>query len=477
MNPLEFELHIPNTQRALSLVTDFSRQVVEETSLRRPGNFGKLLVAAARHLIDTAYLPGESGKIIMAASISADRIEVRLRDFGIPRDVDSLERGTQQGTCWASRLPFADSADELHWKSFGPEGKELTISKATHDRHITETGRNLAAYSSTTPKAAPQEYRVRRMVPDDALAISQAIYRAYGTTYTNPDIYYPERVAAENASGSIISFVAEAGNGDIVGHYALERNQAGPVAEGGQAVVDPAHRGRGLLGKMKAAALAHGRELGLKGVYASAVTLHVFTQKANLAYGAHLCSADLSVIPGSETLRAIDTPKTSQRETLLVYFIPFAGLRASSLSVPEPHRRMVSKIYEQFGVEAKWLEPSSPAGHGTHSVRLDARLATATITVHQIGSDTVNAVRNAKRELIEQRHAEVVLLQLPINDPTTATVANELAADGFHLTGIGPWFLAEGDSLRLAYLTEPVDPTQMKFQEPFGEELVRYAIG
>ncbi len=71
------------------------------------------------------------------------------------------------------------------------------------------------------------------MRPADALTVSQLIYKTYGPSYFNRDVYYPERVAAQNVSGAIVSFVAEAAaSGEIVGHYALERNQPGPVAEG-----------------------------------------------------------------------------------------------------------------------------------------------------------------------------------------------------------------------------------------------------
>ncbi len=38
------------------------------------------------------------------------------------------------------------------------------------------------------------------MRPEDAVGISQLMYRAYGGSYFNADVYYPERVAAQNAT-------------------------------------------------------------------------------------------------------------------------------------------------------------------------------------------------------------------------------------------------------------------------------------
>jgi len=97
-----------------------------------------------------------------------------------------------------------------------------------------------------------------------------------------------------------------AGNGEVVGHYALERNQPGPVAEGGQAVVDPAHRGRKILDRLKMAALDHAREIGLAGVWADAVTVHTFTQKANLTLGAKLCAVEPERAEARAALRPAD---------------------------------------------------------------------------------------------------------------------------------------------------------------------------
>jgi len=475
MEPLEFELHVPNDRRASRLVGGFAHQVVNTTALRDRERLADLVQAAADHLIDHAYLPGETGKIVIRAEMGPRWIAFRLRDFGLPRDVGKLEKEAQRHSNWAGRLPGIKAADQLHWKSYGPEGKELTIRKSIHDRHIKEHDRNLTPYADTVPQAPEQSYRIRRMRPEEAVVVSQAIYKAYGTTYTNPDVYYPDRIAAANASGSLISFVAEAENGDIVGHYALERNQPGPVAEGGQAVVAPEHRGRKLLDRMKSAALEHARELGLHGVYAEAVTLHVYTQKANVSYGGCLCSAELGVIPGSEKLRGIETPETTQRETLLIYFIPFVRQTPGALSVPDRHQELISRIYAGFGSAIEFARPTKPTGPGLFEVKTDARLATATITVESVGADSSSAIRRARRELVEQKHAETIILQLPISDPATARVAEAAEADGFVLAGIGPSFLPNDDTLRMIYLTEPVDPSKMNFYQPFAEELVRCA--
>jgi hypothetical protein len=67
------------------------------------------------------------------------------------------------------------------------------------------------------------------------------MYRAYGNTYLNEDVYYPERVAAQDAAGTVISYVAVGAGGQVAGHYAWERSVAGPVVEGGAGRRRPPH--------------------------------------------------------------------------------------------------------------------------------------------------------------------------------------------------------------------------------------------
>src|SRR5690606_27404580 len=147
--------------------------------------------------------------------------------------------------------------------------------KWLHADHVEKVaGAELAPFHEDVPLAPPQEYTFRRMLPEEATQVSQLMYRAYGNSYFNEDVYYPDRVEAQNASNRVLSFVAVGANGKLAGHYALELNQEGPVAEGGQAVVDPAHRGRGLLDRMKDVALGEAARLKLFGWYADAVSVH-----------------------------------------------------------------------------------------------------------------------------------------------------------------------------------------------------------
>src|SRR5205823_8722974 len=88
----------------------------------------------------------------------------------------------------------------------------------------------LARYRDDEPQTPAQEYVIRRLEPGDAIQVARCVYRAYGYSYLNEDLYYPERIARLNADGELISAVSVDESGEIVGHYALEREGLGRVA-------------------------------------------------------------------------------------------------------------------------------------------------------------------------------------------------------------------------------------------------------
>ncbi len=325
------------------------------------------------------------------------------------------------------------------------------------------------------PEAPQQEYSIRRMIDTQAAEVSQLMYRAYGNTYFNEDVYYPERLATQNADDKVLSFVARSHDGDVVGHYALELNQDGPVAEGGQAVVHPAHRGRGLLGRMQQVALQQARQLELVGWFADAVSVHTRTQQSHVNHGGHLTAVDLGIAPRSESFHEI-AEEQPQRVTCLLYFHWLTEPSPRTIYIPAKHQAITSQIYENLKCPIQLGEGSIPSGHSRMAVKVDAGAAIAFVRAAQLGIDTANTIRHAKRKLVEHAHIEVVYVELPLQDTATPHIVDELEADGFGFIGIAPHFSAAGDLLRLAYLVDPLARDPIKTDEAFAGQLVDYTL-
>jgi len=65
---------------------------------------------------------------------------------------------------------------------------------------------------------------------------------------------------------------------------------------------------------------------------------------------------------------------------------------------------------------------------------------------------------------------------LPLEDPATPQLAEELESEGLAFAGIAPEFSTRGDLLRLAYLVESLEREPIKTFEPLGDQLVNYCL-
>ncbi|MEO8205595.1 MAG: GNAT family N-acetyltransferase [Chthoniobacterales bacterium] len=483
-NGLGFELKIHNDVRAYAMVEAFSREILSHASLapKIQEGLASLILAAAADAIEHAYPPGENGPIVISSTQDNHQILITIRDYGLPQDLPQLEAAIHANTKAKRRMAlgidWAHLADELHWISYGPEGKALCITRWLHETSIVdhpERG-DLTPFTEQTPAAPPHNYEIRRMRADEAVQVSQLMYKAYGSSYFNQDVYYPERVAALNKNGDILSFVAVDETGCLAGHYALEKNQDGPVMEGGQAVVDPAHRGRHLLERLKDAAIAAAKDLHLIGLWADAVTVHTFTQKANIEHGAHLACINLGISPQDEVFRGIDQSLQVQRVTCVLYFLWLKPAEARVVFAPARHEDALEKLYANLGCPVTFGEPRQPEGHGELLLHLNQNAMTGFARILKTGSDSAAAIRHAKREMIEKSHAQTVFAELPLWQPGTPAISEALAAEGFSFCGIAPHFCEGGDLLRMVYLTGELAPEPIHLQEDIARWLLSYAL-
>lgn len=478
---MELELRLTNDPRGLPSVAAFAAEALKHLAGGEEERDGllKLILAATADAVAHAYPKGEAGSVLLTFQFGASRLVVTVRDYGLPQDFHRLEASLAAGDRrQVLGLDWAHFADELHCIGYGPKGKALQIIKSLHDTPVTghPGGGDLRPFDQAAELAPEQVYEIRRMRPEEAVQVSQLMYRSYGGSYFNPDVYYPERMRSLNEEGVILSFVAVDAAGQVVGHYALEKNQDGPVMEGGQAVVDPAHRGRKLLDRMKDAAIAEGRRLRLLGIYGDAVTVHTFSQKMNIAHGGRLACANLGISPKTEVFRGLAQAEQPQRVSCLLYFLWLAPPPPRAVYAPGHHREALAKLYANLGVTVSFAEGAAASGPGELAVRYEASGGRAFIQVHRVGADTPAMIRRTKRDLIEKSHAEALYVDLPLDQSGTPGAADALAPEGFWFGGIAPHFSKTGDCLRLIYLTGELAGGPIQIAEEIGHWLVGYAL-
>jgi hypothetical protein len=397
----------------------------------------------------------------------ADAVLLRFTQRGLPIDAQYAARDER----WNQIL---QSADRAAWRWHGRTGTELAL-RFVHGNSSQGTHSVPPAHEEPVQAAPEQEYQVRRFVPADARGVARCFYATYGYGYDVPAVYEPRRLTKMNENEEYISFVALDRNGEVVAHYALHREPGAAIAEGCGAVVDPRHRGRHLLERLRARAESHARDIGLAAYYTEPVTDHAITQRESEKFGAHITAISLGYSPRTMLAKHMEgLTATSQRQSLTLYVKPLRPLERRRIFAPARHREMLARIYAQLGIPVDMHDGDAAPGEGTLQTMIEKASQVATIRFDSVGTQTPGIARQAVSDLRQIGGLGTVYAMLPLADPGTPRLGEALEREGFFFSGLAPLMHARGDALRLQLLLDPVDSRQLTIASEFGRELLAY---
>lgn len=314
-------------------------------------------------------------------------------------------------------------------------------------------------------------YDIRPFRSGDAAGVSQLVREVYGDAYTvHEELYDPEAIAALNERGELVSIVAAAPGGEIVGHYALECSQPG-VAETGEAMVSPDHRHHGLMEQMRELVEAAARRLKLLAIFGRCVTSHTFSQKSEERAGCLPCGLSLGNAP--RTFHTVGQAP-AQRMSTVMYAKLLAEHAAPGLHVPPRHRAMVGRIYEQWGLQASFSDATASAQ--ASEIALDARpdLGEASFRAVGVGRDFAGRLALAVGEQQASGRIEALFLDVPLSRPGAAEAVAAAESQGFFFSGVAPGFFEGSDALCLQRPLVAMDLDLLQLSHPFSRELREY---
>lgn len=487
---LNFRIEIPGLPEMEPMLREFAARAISLADIDGTRHDALLdAVVSAVNLVEREIMEGGDDPVDLSIGVTVDAaaIEFAILERGVPLGDDDLEA---PGHAIPEQIRPARVFDRLWWVQRGPEGSELHL-RAHRDHpaiHVLETAQARldrdaaeADHAETTPSESTPEYQIRDYRPGDGLEVARRIYESYGHSYPNPDLYYPDRVDALNEGGRIKSIICETDDGEFVGHYALERPDLGPIGEAGQAVIDHAHRGHGLMRPMRAAVEAAGDSLGLLGIWSQPTARHPFSQKMNIGFGSTPSALCLGTTPAETSLRGGVGGSAGgddhARHSCFLYWHPLRQEPPITAFVPAATAGLVTRLYAARNRPAT-IEiegEDGPPDAGELHVRFDAPRAVGRIELDRIGAASIDAVRSALLVMEGAAHAAVVFIDLPIDDPGCGRLATRLLDDGCRLAGIGPRFrrTAGGgeDVLRLQRVLAPVDEAGIVVEGDLGREL------
>ena len=323
------------------------------------------------------------------------------------------------------------------------------------------------------------EAQFRFLQPDEGAVLSEAIRVAYGETYDVRWVYDPAQVSERLATGTYVSCVAESPEGELLCHEGMSLAAAGDaVGHSGQAVTMPAARGQHLFTRTKRFLMDWAQEQGLAGMYSEATAAHPYSQRANVELGAHETGFLLGWIPASVSNDAAE--KGQRRQSAALFYSKLNDGHERDVYAPPRHHEIVRSTLELCELRGTLADP--PAGTQLQErtelhVEVDADHNLALITVDAPGADLETMVAAERHHLFHGKGLDAVYLDLPLENPATALLADHLESLGVSYSGVFPNKRADGDVLRMQSLHRvKVNADDVAVASDHGRELLDYVL-
>ena len=319
----------------------------------------------------------------------------------------------------------------------------------------------------------------RFLGPDEGTVLTRAIEAAYGQSYDLRWVYDPDEVGRRIAAGTYVSCIAESAAGELLCHMGMSLAAAGDaVAHSGQAVTLPAARGQHLFTRTKRWLMDWARDRGLAGMYSEATAAHPYSQRANIELGAHETGFLLGWIPATVSNDAAEGRRG--RQSAALFYTKLNDGHERPVYAPERHREVVAQTIELCELRGELAEPPPQCGLEDRSelhCEIDRDHNLALITVHVPGADLEQALAAERHHLFHHENLDAVYIDLPLEKPATALVADHLERLGVSYSGIFPNHRTDGDVLRMQSLHRVrVKADDVAVASDHGRELLDYVL-
>ncbi len=488
------QLTIPNDITFLNLIQSYIAEVAEKTGFSK-NTVSKIQLAveeAVTNVIEHAFEQAQSEKITIVCERIPSAVRIVIKEKGLPFDpallpeFDKAKLENELSGKGLGLLLMKQFMDEVSFHNMGKEGKETHLLKYVEDKRIEAylEKEELEKIDEEKKKQQPDvtakiPFSVRLMAPSEAVEVSKCAFMAYGYSYSNEDIYFPERIRQYNKSGKIISIIAVTNaQEEIMGHAALiiDDYDLG-IADAAMGFVKPKFRGQGCLNRLLDFLVEEASRRNLTGIYGEATTNHLFSQKASHKILLEPTALLISRFPPSE-YKNIQTDST-QRKSSLYCFRYIHKPASTSIYAPLRHKKIIDKIYSNLGLKPSFLNPENNEADAKDNpvirVSTDNYLA-AKIDIESYGRGCIEEVQRMLKNLCAERF-ETIYLYLNLALRETGFLCERLEESGFFFGGIIPGSSGK-DRLILQYLNNQIiDYNAIEIASELGRELKEYIRG
>jgi serine/threonine-protein kinase RsbW len=213
-------------------------------------------------------------------------------------------------------------------------------------------------------------------------------------------------------------------------------------------------------------------------MYSEATAAHPYSQKANIELGAHETGFLLGWIPATVSNDAAEGRRG--RQSAALFYTKLNDGHEREVYAPERHRGIVAQTLELCELRGELSDP--PAGcelaeRSELQVEVDSDHDLALITVHTPGADLEEAIAAERHHLFHRANLDAIYIDLPLERPATALVADHLERLGVSYAGIFPNHRCDGDVLRMQSLHRVrVKADDVAVASDHGQELLEYVL-
>ena len=317
-----------------------------------------------------------------------------------------------------------------------------------------------------------EEVTIRELIEADASSLTRLLYRCYGWSYPNTDLFFPERIVAALRAGTRIGMVAVTSAGEVVAHWGAVF--FGPhVVESGSTVTDPRFRHRGIAKSLGEQLLDRLKERSVIGRFREPVLTHTATQEIALKEGAVMVGLRVNRNQALQQV-GITNGLMHHRSSVTVAFGVLGDFPVATIFVPEDYAAILRVVLSHSAWPRHIAAPNDRVEAPTQTrakSSYDAGNQSATIDVHVVGLDLVDEV-DAAMDRARRGGAKSIEVHLPTAQPALAELGRGLIDLGLAYAAYLPMLHEDSDVLILQWLDEThVDTSEWHYASDHVEAL------
>jgi len=303
-------------------------------------------------------------------------LRIDVEDTGLPFDFTPyLSQELEQRFTYQKGLyRVYELVDSFEYRDLGKQGKRLSIRQDFNLCYDLKT--DTVEHESYNKEEVLKDLHVRTFQIGDGDGIAKLIYKNYNFSYYKETFYIPHEVRKANLDKVVTSIVAYYKD-ELIGHFALLKSKYSNIAEIGVACVDPRFKQMGIMNLMFDELILTAKKEGLKAIYGEALTMHPFSQKANLRHNMIESAISLGTVPSSMEIE--ESIKTAQKSGAMIAYLLFEP-QPRALYLPLRYKEELLKVYKRASLE---VSPSAslPSKRETLSSHTSDTLNSGTIII------------------------------------------------------------------------------------------------